>query len=366
MQSIHLISLAAPVMFVSLSLPVGVSPSAMEGQTTTESTASSREQGKPQKQGDSQQTNDARADDVKDDPNAQVLYDSPQDAAVALVEAIRQRDFEALRAVLGPDVDRLRSGDLNVDDEDLQRFTAAYDARSTLIEHGNGTYTLAIGLQQWEFPVPIVGLNGKWWFDGEQGIEEVLNRVIGEHELQTIAVCRKYPLIQQIYFEMDPDGDSVKSYAQRILSTPGKRDGLYWPDVEGQPLSPIGPQVAQARATGELHEGSAKPDPYHGYFYRILTSQGPGAPGGAMNYIDENGRMTRGCALIAWPAAYDDSGITTFIVARDGVVYQRDLGEDTAEEVAKITAYDPKGWTRVGDDGMPAQQPVAKASQSGE
>ena len=284
---------------------------------------------------------------------AQVLFDSPQDAAVALIEAVRNRDFESMKAIIGPDFDRLRSGDLDVDDEDLQRLTAGYDRKNSLTDHGNDTYTLVIGLEDWEFPAPIVGLNGKYWFDGEQGVEEVLNRVIGEHELQTISVCRKYPRAQQAYFDMDADGDGVKSYATKIKSAQGKRDGLYWPDVEGQPLSPIGPAVATAVASGELNHDAKNPDPYNGYFYRILTKQGPGAQGGAMDYVDASGRMTKGFALIAWPAAYGDSGITTFIVAQDGVVYQKDLGEATAEAAAKITAYDPAGWTRVGADGMP-------------
>jgi hypothetical protein len=294
------------------------------------------------------------------DADAQVLFDSPQDAAVALVEAVRARDRDALRAIIGPNFDRLSSGDLNIDDEDLQRFTAAYDAKNALIDHGNNTYTLTLGLQEWEFPAPIVGLNNKYWFDGEQGVEEVLNRVIGEHELETIAVCQRYPAIQQNYFDLDPDGDGVKSYAMKVRSTEGKRDGLYWPDVEGQPLSPIGPAVATAHRTGELHQNATKPDPYNGYFYRILTKQGPGAPGGARDYVDQTGRMTGGFALIAWPASYDNSGIMTFIVGPDGIVYQRDLGEMSADEAAKITAFDPAGWTRVGADGMPvdAAQPA--------
>jgi hypothetical protein len=299
------------------------------------------------------------------DDDAQVLFDSPQDAAVALVEAVRARDREALRAVIGPDFDRLSSGDLDIDDEDLQRFTAAYDRKNALIDHGNNTYTLVMGPQEWEFPAPIVGLNGKWWFDGEQGVEEVLNRVIGEHELQTIEVCARYPLIQQAYFDLDADGDGVKSYATKIKSSEGKRDGLYWPDAPGQPLSPIGPAVATAYQTGELSEASAKPNPYNGYFYRVLTKQGPGAPGGAMDYVDESGRMTRGFALIAWPAAYDDSGITSFIVGPDGIVYQRDLGEKTIEEAAKIAAYDPTGWTRVGADGLPVPEAAAATGTPG-
>jgi hypothetical protein len=296
------------------------------------------------------------------DPAAQVLFDSPQDAAVALIKAARHADVEALRAIIGPASDRLVSGDLEIDEADLERLAIAYDRKNTLIDYGNGTYTLVVGLQDWEFPAPIVGLNGKWWFDGEQGAEEVLNRVIGEHELRTISVCRKYPELQQAYFDMDPDGDGVKSYATKIRSTEGKRDGLYWPDAPGAPLSPIGPAVTQAQTSGELSTDAGKQDPYFGYFYRILTSQGAAAPGGAMNYIDDKGHMTRGFALIAWPASYGDSGVTTFIVAKDGIVYQRDLGENTIAEAAKITAYDPAGWTRVGDDDMPVAAPDAKAA----
>jgi hypothetical protein len=305
------------------------------------------------------------ATQTQDDPaGSQVLFDSPEDAAMALVEAVRHRDFDMLRAVLGPDTDRLLSGDLNVDDEDCQRFAAAYDRKATLVDHENGTYTLAIGLQNWEFPAPIVGLNGKWWFDGEQGVDEILNRVIGQHELKAIDVCRRYPQVQAAYFQLDPDGDSVPSYATRILSTPGKRDGLYWPDVEGQPRSPLGSAVAEAYATGELHAGSTKPDPYYGYHYRILTSQGAGAPGGAMSYVDDSGRMTRGFAMIAWPASYGESGITTFIVSHHGKIYQRDLGEQTPDEVARIKAFDPAGWTEVGDDDMPVDTPLASGSES--
>lgn len=275
---------------------------------------------------------------------AQRTFDSPQAAVDALIEAVRLRERPALRAIFGPDVGRLESGDLRQDDLDFQRFLAAYDLTHALRDDGDDVRTLVIGAHEWEFPAPIIRDHGQWRFDTNAGIEEIITRTVGRNELAVIDACGAYIAAQRQYYEMDPDGDGVKTYAQKLRSASGQRDGLHWPDAAGQPTSPLGPLVSQAIAEGEIRMDVESRQPYRGYYFRVLTAQGDGAPGGAMNYIDDDGRMTRGFALIAWPAAYDQTGVMTFIVGGDGVVHQKDLDENSDVAAAKIAAFDPAGW----------------------
>jgi hypothetical protein len=194
--------------------------------------------------------------------------------------------------------------------------------------------------------VPLVKDGDGWFFDAEAGTEEILNRRIGRNELAAIQVCKAIGDAQREYALRDPDGDGVREYAKQFPSDPGQRNGLYWPVTEGEQPSPLGSFAAQASAEGYVRR-EVGPTPYHGYFYRILQAQGPHASGGAVDYV-VNGKMVLGFAVIAHPAEYDNSGIMTFIMGSDGVVYQRDLGEDTAEKAAAIMTFDPgSGWQKV-------------------
>lgn len=288
--------------------------------------------------------------EMKTDAGKQLTFASPQAAVDALIDGSRRDDRAYIRSIFGPELVRMESGDSNQDKVDLQRFVAAYDLNHFLYDNGDNTYTLVMGLQQWEFPAPIVPIDNRWRFDTNAGVDELITRTIGMNELHVIDAAAAFVAAQQSFHAMDPNGDKVAEYAPTFRSSPGKRDGLYWPDVPGELISPLGPLFAQAVATGDLKENFEGRQPYRGYYYRILTKQGPSAPGGEMDYIDGTGRMTRGFALIAWPASYDETGVMSFLVAMDGIVYQRDLGEQTSVEVESITAFDPQGWTPVNGD----------------
>lgn len=278
----------------------------------------------------------------------QLMFDSPQAAADALVEGARRPDRDELRKILGPNLERLSSGDKEQDDIDLQVFVAAYDVNHALNANDDGTYSLAVGESDWVFPAPIAPDGSYWYFDTAAGVNELITRTISENELSLIDVMDAFVEAQEEFYEMDADGDGIRAYAAVIRSSPGKRDGLYWPDAADAPMSPLGPLVAGAVVNGQLRSGVMGTQPYRGYYFRILTSQGPGAEGGAMNYVDDNGVMTRGYALLAWPASYNETGVMSFIVARSDVVYQKDLGEDTAAAAAGIASFDPAdGWQPV-------------------
>jgi Protein of unknown function (DUF2950) len=277
---------------------------------------------------------------------AQELFNTPVAAVDALVSAARSGDAKAIVAVLGSDGNAVvSSGDPVADSNMRQKFVAAYDAKHTIESEGDGTQTLIIGDDHWPFPIPLVNKAGEWQFDTGAGLDEILRRRVGRNELSAIQVARAYVQAQNEYAELDPTGLGRGVYAQRIVSHPGKKDGLYWPTAEGQPPSPLGELAAQASAEG--YKAGKGPIPYHGYYYRILTRQGAGAPGGAYDYLVK-GKMRGGFALLAFPAEYGNSGIMTFMVNHDGTVFEKDLGPKTAKLARKIEAFAPdQTWTTV-------------------
>lgn len=275
-------------------------------------------------------------------------FDSPDAASSALVGALEAGDSDRVRVIFGSAGDDIvSSGDPVEDRAARDRFLAAYREGHRMVESADGSRTLELGPQGWTFPVPIVRVGNAWAFDAAAGREEILNRRIGENELSTILACLAFVDAQQDYAHMDPDGDGIPEYAAKFVSDDGKRNGLYWPAEEGKPESPLGPLVAIAAQEGYSTDPSRAPRPFHGYLYRMLWAQGPNAPGGARDYI-LNGRRIGGFAMVASPADYGNSGVMTFIVSQDGVVYQRDLGTGTATAARTMRAFDPgEGWERV-------------------
>lgn len=275
----------------------------------------------------------------------QLSYPSPQVAVEGLLTAVRSGDPKMIVDVLGPEGRELASsGDPVADKAARERFISAYD-EAHQIKQGDTRATLVIGKDDFPFPIPLVAANGAWRFDTAEGVEEILDRRIGENEISAIEVLRAAVDAQREYAEVDRDGKGVQ-YARRLLSSEGTYDGLYWPTSEGESESPLGPLVGYAQAQGYTAR-QGRPTPYHGYIFRVLTAQGPGAKGGARDYI-VNGRMIGGFALVASPAEYGNSGVMTFIVNHDGDVYQRDLGPNTARIAAAMRAYDPDAsWREV-------------------
>lgn len=268
-------------------------------------------------------------------------FATPEAAMQAFADALMNQDEKAKRDLLGADYPRWIPP---VGDDERYRFWSAWARSHTIRPDGDRRAWIAVGDKGWTLPIPLVKSAAGWQFDTRAGEQEIAVRRIGRNELGAIDVALSYVKAQNEYAALDPDGDGVRAYAQRFGSTPGKRDGLYWPTARGEPASPLGPLVAAAAA-----EGKDAPGTYHGYHYRILTAQGPAADGGVRNYLDGR-RMTGGFALVAWPAEYRKSGVMTFIVSQQGAVYQRDLGPDTARRAKGIVAFDPvPGWTRTSD-----------------
>ena len=271
-------------------------------------------------------------------------FDSPEAAVAALAGAAKAKDTNAVRAIFGPEGHELVSPDVVQASEGFTRFAQRIAEKTALVKVSDTNEILEIGADGWPFPMPLVKQGEKWFFDVEAGREEILNRRIGADELGAIDVCRAYVDAQREYASRDRDGDGILEYAQFILSTPGKRDGLYWPAKNpGDEVSPLGPLIAQAhqegyhRRTGLLTKDQT---PYHGYYFQLLIRQGKHAPGGKYDYII-NGHMIGGFALVAWPAEWGNTGIMTFIVNQQGKVYQKNLGPKTGKLAKKITAYDP-------------------------
>lgn len=290
-------------------------------------------------------------------PQSATGFDTPEAAVKALVAALEKNDATQLAALLGAGSSELfDSGDAVQDAGDRAEFLAAYATKRSIIDDGADRKTLVIGDQDWPMPIPIVQRDGKWVFDGEAGIDELIYRRVGANELGAIDVCRGFVAAQVEYASEGRDGDPPGIYALKLVSDEGLHNGLYWPTAEDEPASPAGPFVAAAAAEGYRRaEGDAR-TPYHGYYYRLLYAQGANANGGARDYF-KDGLLTEGFALVAWPADYGSSGVMTFIVNQDGVIFQKDLGEDTATAVEAIKAFDPdSSWTAIAP---PAEQPAA-------
>ena len=265
-------------------------------------------------------------------------FASPDEAVGALMEAVKVGDEKALLSIFGPDGKTLvNSGDPVQDRNGREWFLAAYQEKHALSGDGERR-TLEVGGDDWPFPVPLVKAGDGWHFDTAEGKEELLNRRIGKNELNTIQVLLALVDAQREYASADRDGDGLLEYAQKFGSDKGKKNGLYWPTKEGDAASPLGSLVAEAVQEGYRKEGS-KPVPYHGYHFKILRAQGKDAPGGAYSYLAK-GKMIGGFAFLAYPAQYGSSGVMSFMVNHDGVVYQKDLGPDTAA-AGKIDRFDP-------------------------
>ena len=277
---------------------------------------------------------------------AQERFNSAEDAINALVNAARAADQRATLKILGPDGrDILGSGDEVADRATLEKFITAYDTKHSLITEGDTKAILVIGDEDWPFPIPIVNKQERWQFETKVGLDEILRRRIGRNELAAIQVLLAYVQAQNEYAYLDPGKLGPHTYAQRIVSSPVKKDGLYWPTAEGEAPSPLGDLTAKASAEG--YKVGQTPIPYYGYFYRILKRQGASAPGGAYDYV-VNGKMIGGFALVAFPAQYGNSGVMTFMVNHDGEVFQKDLGPRTAALARKINAFAPdQTWTKV-------------------
>jgi hypothetical protein len=284
---------------------------------------------------------------------AQASYPSADAAAKALYDAVKSDDLKAIYAVLGPGSGPLiASGDRVADDAVRNDFVAAYDKASKVDAAGDKA-TLLVGPNQTPFPFPLVKNASGWQFDAKAGAEEIVNRRIGENEISAMKVCLAYVDAQREYVLRDADKNGVLEYAQKLMSSPGKQDGLYWPTQAGEPQSPLGPFAAQARAEGygKASKGakSAKgrgPGGYHGYRYRILTAQGKDAKGGAYDYI-VNGRMIGGFAMVAFPVRYGVSGVMSFVCSHEGVVYEKDLGANTQEVASSMRLYNPdRTWKK--------------------
>jgi hypothetical protein len=274
-------------------------------------------------------------------------FATADEAAEALVKAARDKNVPELLGVVGADAKVwLYSGDAVADANDWEQFVAAYDAKHSLDTSTEGRAVLVVGDDDWPFPAPIVKRGDRWAFDTAAGREEILNRRVGRNELDTIQTLLAITDAQREYAASDPDGNGFPDYAKRISSTPGHKDGLYWPTHDNDPESPLGPLVAAASRQGYGKEGSPKPAPYHGYYYRLLTSQGSDAPGGAFDYMVGD-KLLGGFAVVAWPATYGASGVMTFIVNHDGVVYQKDLGGQTAATATNMKQFNPdSSWSK--------------------
>ena len=276
--------------------------------------------------------------------NAQQSFNTPEEAVDALVSAAKSQDRKDVLNVLGPDAaDIVSSGDEVADRSDRDRVIEAYDAKHQVVMEGADKAVLVLGNQDWPFPIPLVRKDGTWRFDTAAGREEVLFRRIGRNELSAIQAILAYVDAQHEYAEKGIGGNGV--YAQRIVSRPGTKDGLYWPAQTGEEESPLGDFAASAAADG--YRAGQQRIPYHGYYYKVLTAQGPSAPGGALDYV-VRGKMIGGFALVAYPAQYGNSGVMTFLVNHQGIIYEKDLGPQTAGIAAGMTAFNPDGtWQRV-------------------
>ena len=277
---------------------------------------------------------------------AQQKFNNAEAAADALAAAARAGDRKQIIAVLGPgSADIASSGDDVQDEETRKAFVTEYDAKHSIKRETGKPATLLIGQNDFPFPIPLVEKNGSWSFDTKAGREEILFRRIGRNELAAIQACLAYLDAQNEYADMNKTKDGMAIYAQKIVSSTGKKDGLYWPAAQGEKESPLGEAVADATAQGYRVGGGSIP--FHGYYFKVLTKQGATAPGGAVDYV-VGGNMIGGFALVAYPAEYGNSGVMTFVVNQDGTVFQKDLGPGTRQLAARIASFNPDHtWKKV-------------------
>ncbi len=279
-------------------------------------------------------------------------FATPEEAVAALVRATGAQNGDALRAIFGPAAADIENPDRVQATNEFNTFTAALNTTNWLDHESDTKCILEVGTNSWPFPVPIVKKDGRWHFDTEAGEQEILNRRIGKNELAVLDVVRAYVDAQREYASRDRNGDEVLEYAQHLASTPGTKDGLYWPPGSDGEISPLGPLVADAQGEGYKVRSSGQDTtqaPFHGYYFKILKRQSKHAPGGKYDYVI-NGHMIGGFALIAWPAEYGESGIMTFIVNQQGRVYQKNLGPKTEKLAAGMKIYDPDSSWMVSPD----------------
>lgn len=276
-------------------------------------------------------------------------FASPEAAADAMATALRHDDRASLQSMLGPDADDLlSSGDAVADHEACKEFLAAYDLRHRVVATDDSATILA-GEDEWPMPIPLIRSGDAWRFDVERGRDEIIARRVGRNELDAMETCRAIVDAQQEF------RSQTGQYAVKFLSDPGSRNGLYWPTVAGEAQSPLGPLVAEAATEGyNLSQPASGPRPYHGYCYRVLTTAGPAAPGGRRDYLAD-GRLQTGFAILAYPIEYGDSGIMTFMVCHNGVLYERDLGPNTAQTATAMPSFNPDAnWRAV------PEEPIAR------
>ena len=272
----------------------------------------------------------------------QRTFSSAEDATKAFFTAAQNNDEKAMLDILGPDGKQIvSSGDEVEDAHNRANFVMRYQEMHRLVKEPNGTMALYVGAHNWPCPIPLANKGNAWYFDTDAGMKEILYRRIGKNELSAIRICQELVAAEKEYYSTQHN-----EYAQKIFSDEGQRNGLYWKAAEGEPQSPIGPLVASAVAEGYVKSRDSAPTPYRGYYFHILTRQGKGGPGGAKNYI-VNGKMTEGFAFIAYPAEYMSSGVMTFIVHQDGVVYQKNLGKKTNVLAKAMKTYNPNStWQK--------------------
>jgi hypothetical protein len=275
-------------------------------------------------------------------PSKPQNFDTPEAAVAALVEAAAAESERPLLGVLGKDAKSLvDSGDAVADKNARENFLSMYKVSNSLDKSVPDALTLEVGADKWPFPIPLVSEGGKWHWDSPTGVDELINRRVGANELDTIQSCLAYVDAQREYYMRNAENAPLLHYAGRLISTDGKKDGLYWPAGVNEEESPLGEGFAAARAEGYLSQGgSMKGVPFHGYIYRMLTKQGPNAQGGAYDYL-VNGQLLGGFGVVAFPAEYGNSGVMTFMVNHDGVVYSKDLGPESAKLAMAIDAFDP-------------------------
>ncbi len=277
---------------------------------------------------------------------SQATYSTEDAAAKALYEVVKTHDVKSIYKVLGPGSAQLiYTGDQIADQEMRERFLAGYEQSVIFESNGDSKTIILIGEKESPFPFPLVRGAKGWYFDSKAGAEEIINRRIGENEHFAIEFCLAYGDAQQEYAEQDWNGDGIIEYAQKLLSSPGKRDGLYWPTGKGEPNSPLGQLAARAMREGYSAKNGG-PEPFHGYFFKILSGQGKDAQGGAYDYI-VNGHMIGGYGLVAYPSLWGTSGVMTFTCSHDGIVYQKNLGAGTLDAALTVKLFNPdKSWSK--------------------